>query len=113
MTNGNSGGGSMSPKVIAIIAHVTIIGWIVALILNNQNRSSIATYYIRQTLGIYLILFAARFVMIVPFIGWLAGMAGIIVAFILWIISLLGAVNDEEKEVPYIGDKFQEWFHSL
>ena len=36
-----------SGKNVAIIAHITIIGWVVALIMNNQNRTEIGSFYIR------------------------------------------------------------------
>lgn len=48
----------MKPKEIAIIAHITIIGWVVALVMNSNNKSSLATFYIRQMLGLLLLAMA-------------------------------------------------------
>jgi hypothetical protein len=32
---------------------------------------------------------------------------------VLWVIGLMGAINGQEKPVPILGEKFQEWFKSL
>ena len=49
----NDGGG----KGVAIIAHLWWIGWIIALIMNNSNKTELGSFYIRQTLGIFLLSF--------------------------------------------------------
>ena len=101
----------MSGKGKAILAHITLIGWIIALILNLQKRDSFASYYIRQYLGI----------MVVGFIGNILFMAShnalasvwMIIILVAWLISLVGACTDKKNEVPYIGRYFQEWFKGL
>jgi hypothetical protein len=45
----------MSPKTIAIISHLTIIGWVFALIKYRDEHSELSAFYIRQTLGITLL----------------------------------------------------------
>ncbi len=109
----NSSGTGVDPKVIAILAYITFIGWIVALVLNSNNKSDLASFHLRQALGVILLFLVSSFVFVVPIIGWLAGMAGIVLAFVLWIIGLISAVNGEQKVVPVLGDKFQEWFQGL
>src|SRR5690606_7734576 len=39
-------------KNVAIIAHITLIGWIVALLMNNQYRTEIGYFFVRQVLAI-------------------------------------------------------------
>jgi len=108
-----SSGAGVDPKVIAILAYVTFIGWIVALVLNSSKKSELATFHLRQSLGIILLALVSGFAFIVPLLGWLVGWAGYILTFVLWIIGLISAVNGEQKEVPVLGDKFQEWFKGL
>lgn len=93
-------------KTIAIIAHMTIIGWIIALIMNSNTKNVYASFYIRQSLGIMLgiIIFS-----IIPIIGWIIALG----FFILWIISLLGALSGELKHVPFFGNRFQIWFSAF
>ena len=97
----NDGGG----KGVAIIAHLWWIGWIIALIMNNSNKTELGSFYIRQTLGIFLLSFFS----FIPIIGWVIGL----VTVVLWILSFIGAIAENQKPLPLIGDKFQEWFKSL
>ena len=60
----------MKPKTIAIVAYLTIIGWIIALVMNNNNKSEFASFHIRQSLGIILLGVAGRIVGELPLIGW-------------------------------------------
>ena len=92
-------------KTIAIVAHLTIIGFIIALIMNSSNKTEFGSFYIRQTLGIFLL----SLVWIIPVIGWIAGL----LVFVLWIISLVGALGGNKKPVFLLGEQFQEWFKSL
>lgn len=92
-------------KVIGIVSHITLIGWIVALIMNQNNKSEFGSFYVRQNLG--LILFS--FVTAIPFLGWVIG----IVLFVFWIISLINAIQGKMTPIPLIGEKFQEWFKSV
>ena len=96
----------MDGKTKAIVAHITLIGWIIALIINSNEKDEFASYYIRQLLGLYL---AGIVLSLIPQIGWIIS----IVVFIFWIMSLIGAIQGEKKETPWIGQYFQEWFKSL
>lgn len=92
-------------KTIAIVAHLTIIGFIIALVMNSGNRTDFGSFYIRQTLGIFLI----SLVWFIPLIGQLAS----IVVFVLWVVSLVGALGGNKKPVFLLGEQFQEWFKSI
>lgn len=96
----------MDGKTKAIVAHITFIGWIIALVLNSSEKDEFASYYIRQLLGIYLLGFVLY---IVPVIGWIIS----IIVFIFWLLSLIGAIQGEMKETPVVGKYFQDWFKSL
>ena len=110
MTNRTSG---TDPKVVAILSYVFYLGWLVALILNSNDRSSLGSFHIRQTLGIYLLSAASTFVMIIPILGWIIGIVGYVLVFLFWFIGLMGAIKGEETLVPVLGEQFQEWFRSL
>ena len=93
-------------KNVAIIAHITLIGWIIALIMNSSNKDEFASFYIRQTLGFYILFLICSFI---PVIGWFAW----ILIFVFWIISLVGAIGGQKKESVLLGKQFQDWFKSL
>jgi uncharacterized membrane protein len=103
----------MDAKTKAIISHLTIVGWIIALVINMNQKEEYASYYIRQNLGIMVILFILSFLHIIPVLGWIAAWVGYIIMFIFWLMSLIWSVTDVTKPVPWFGDKFQEWFKSL
>lgn len=96
----------MDAKTKAIVAHLTIIGWIIALVINSGQKEELASYYIRQTLGLYIIALVLGWI---PVIGWILWIA----VFIFWILSLVGAINGEMKETPVVGKYFQDWFKAL
>ena len=96
----------MDGKTKAIIAHITYVGWIISLVINMNERDEIASFYIRQLLGIYLFSIVVSFIPVINIIGWIA-------ALVFWILSLIGAVNGEMKETPVVGAYFQDWFKGL
>ena len=93
-------------KVVAIIAHLTIIGWVIALIMNSQNRTEFGSFYIRQTLGIWLLTFVLS---IIPIVGCFAAVIGIV----LIIMSLINAASNKMDPTVVVGEYFQDWFKSL
>ncbi len=97
---------SKDDKNIALIAHVTIIGWIVAFVMNNNTKSEFGSFYIRQMLGLMICGVVLTFI---PFFGWILNLG----VFVLWIMSLISALNGEKKLTPVVGTYFQDWFKSL
>ena len=100
-------------KSTAIIAYITLIGLIVAIVMNNEKKQPFASYHIRQSLGIILTGVALGFVNIIPFLGWIISILGVIVLFVLWILGLISAIQGQEKPVPLAGVYYQEWFKSI
>ena len=96
----------MDGKTKALVAHITLIGWVIALIVNSNNKDEIASFYIRQVLGIFLF---SVIVMWVPIVNLVGGILGIV----MWIMSIIGAASGEEKELPIVGAYFQEWFKGI
>ncbi|RMB59550.1 hypothetical protein EAX61_08170 [Dokdonia sinensis] len=97
-------------KNIAIIAYITFIGLIIAIVMNNDKKDPFASFHIRNMLGLILFgiinSFLARFIPVVPLLIWIG-------LFVFWIIGLIGAVQEERKELPVVGPLFQDWFKSL
>ncbi len=110
MTNYGSG---TDPKIVAVLAYVTLVGWLIAVYLNSNDRSSLGSFHVRQALGIYLLGLASSMVASIPLIGWLGGLVGFVLAFLLWLIGIVSALKEEKNPVPVLGEQFQEWFRSL
>lgn len=93
-------------KNVGIIAHITIIGWIIALIMNGSNKTEFGSFYIRQMLGLCLIGIALGWI---PILGFIAGL----VLLVAWIMSLISALGGEMKPTFLLGAQFQDWFKGL
>lgn len=93
-------------KNVAIIAHITIIGWIIALVMNGSNKTELGSYYIRQVLGIMLLGIVLSIIPVINFFAW-------ILPFAMWIMSLVGSLSGEKKPVFLLGEQFQDWFKGL
>lgn len=96
---------SEKEKSNGIIAYVTIIGLIIAIMQNQEVKSEYVNFHIRQMIGIAV----CSLVWIIPFLGWLLGIG----VLVLWVMGILGALSGERKPVPLLGEQFQEWFKSV
>lgn len=96
----------MDGKTKAIVSHLFLIGWIIALVINSNEKDELASFYIRQNLGLML---AGMILVMIPVVGWIISIA----IFVFWIMSFIGAVQGEQKETPIIGKYFQDWFKSF
>jgi uncharacterized membrane protein len=100
-------------KTYGIIAYITLIGLIIAFILNSEKQYAFTKYHIRQMLGIVIGGIVASLLSLIPFLGWLISLAYLILAVIMWIVGLMHAINGQMKPVPVLGEKFEEWFKGL
>jgi uncharacterized membrane protein len=109
-------------KTVAILSYITIIGFIIALVMNNDqnNKSDLGVFHLRQALGIYLtgivLSIAQGIFLFIPFLGWIINAAislSMIALFIFWILGLISAVNSEKKAIPVVGDLYQSLFSSI
>ena len=101
---------SEKEKTNGMIAYITIIGFIIAFIQNQEIKSEHVNYHIRQMLGLICLSFGSFIVGFIPFLGWIASPIVAIGVFVFWIMGLIGATNGERKPVPILGEQFQEWF---
>ncbi len=99
-------------KTVAIIAYITLIGWIVALVMNNANRTALGSFHVRQSLGIMSV-----GVVLAIFTGfldiWILSAIVNLTLFVFWLLGLVSAVQGEMKPVPILGEQFQEWFKGI
>lgn len=97
----------MDGKTKAIVAHITLIGWIVALVLNqSENKDEFASFYIRQMLGLLIV---SILILWIPVLNLILS----IVLLVFWVMSLIGAAGGELKPTPLVGHYFQDWFKAL
>jgi uncharacterized membrane protein len=100
-------------KTIAIIAYITLIGLIIAFVMNNDKKNSFANYHIKQSLGLALTGLALGLIGMIPILGWIINFLGIFMLLFMWIMGLVNAINGQEKPVPIFGKNYLEWFKNL
>jgi uncharacterized membrane protein len=101
----------MDDKTKSLVAHITLLGWIIALVMNQSDKGANTSFYLRQCLGLYLLLVTGSIVSLIG-IG-IVGLIIYIIAFILWVLSIVSALSNEQKAVPLVGDFFQKVFKSI
>jgi len=101
----------MDDKTKSIVAHITLIGWIIALVMNQSDKGPNTSFYLRQNLGLMILALAGSIlgIAIYPLISTIIGIA----VLILWILSLIGSLSGEQKPSPVVGDMFQSWFKGI
>jgi len=100
-------------KNMAVIAYITIVGLIIAFVMNNDKKNAFASFHIRQSLGLGITGLALGIISLIPFLGWIIYIIGIFILLYLWIMGLMNAINDKQDGVPFLGDKFSEWFKGI
>jgi uncharacterized membrane protein len=101
----------MDDKTKSIVAHLTLVGWVIALVMNQSDKGPNTSFYLRQMLGITVL----------SLVGWLLSMAPVpylstvfyVLVLILWILSLVGSLSGQQKPIPVVGDMFQQWFKGI
>lgn len=88
----------MDKKTTDIVAYLTWIGFIIALVAGDKENSK---FHLNQALVLNLFALIGTFSWI-PIIGIFTGLWSLFV-FVCWIIGFVAAINGEEKEVPLLG----------
>ncbi len=99
-------------KSIGIIAYITLIGWIIAVVMNSSKKNEYASFHIRQMLGLILLSIVISILTMNINLG-LFGTILSVLLLVLWVIGFVGAIQGERKLVPIIGENFQEWFKGI
>ena len=100
-------------KTIAVISYLTIIGLIIAYVMNNDKKTEFGAYHIRQSVGLAATGIALGVVGLIPILGWIISILGTLLLLYMWIMGLINAMNEKKKPLPFFGKKFEEWFKSI
>jgi uncharacterized membrane protein len=101
-------------RTVAILAYITIIGFIIAIVIHNGKKTALGAFHLRQTLGLIvtaIVTWVACVVLaFIPILGWLAIIVAWIGFFIMWLTGLIAAASGQQKPTMILGDKYQKWF---
>ncbi len=104
-------------KTVAIIAYLTLLGFIAAAIIHSNKKTKLGAYPLRQMLGFILtgivVWPCAVILMVIPILGCLVWPCVVLFGlamFLFWILGLVAAINGEMKPMPMVGPLYQKWF---
>ena len=90
----------MDKKTTGIVAYIHWIGWIVAYCAGDKEG---AKFHLNQALVILIGQIIAIVINFIPYVGGIVSTILSIFLFICWIMGLICACQDQEKEVPLLG----------
>lgn len=90
----------MNKKTTGIISYFTLIGWLIAFLAGDRQG---AKFHLNQSLILLLSGIVASLLAYIPFVGGIIALILNIAIFVLWIMGLIAACEDKEKELPIIG----------
>lgn len=90
----------MDKKVTGIVAYIFWIGWIIAFCAGDREG---AKFHLNQALVLWIANIICSVVGIIPVVGTIVSAVCSIFLFVCWILGLIAACKEEEKELPLIG----------
>lgn len=99
-------------KTAAILSYIILIGPLIALSINAENKNKFASFHIRQGLGI-TILFISLGLLISNFNNPMLIVSMWIFTSILSIYGMFTAAREEVKPMPLVGALFQKIFKTI
>ncbi|MCG2418982.1 hypothetical protein K8089_08095 [Aequorivita sp. F47161] len=98
-------------KSSALIAYAPFVGFLIAYFINRDNNHEFATWHIKNMFGLFLLFIVSMVVQ--TQIDFTAGDALWFISFIFWVYSWVMAFLNQRRGIPYLSEKFQEWFTFL
>jgi uncharacterized membrane protein len=107
----------MKNKTMAIVAYITIIGWVVSYLefKKTTEKSKLVNYHLGQALGIMitsviLSIVSSIILAIIPALGSIFYLI-FLFPIVLLLLGIITASNEVEKPVPVIGKIFEGKFN--
>ena len=107
MNNSVEGG-----KTPAITAYILIIGVVIAMSMNSEDKNKFASFHIRQALGLSLT-FISLGLIISNFDNVMIAIPMWIFISVLWGYGIFSVINGDTKPLPLLGVYFQKWFKTI
>ena len=99
-------------KSAAITSYILIVGVLIAISMNSENKNAFASFHIRQGLGLTLT-FITLGVSISYFESMMVAAPMWIFISVLTIYGIFSAAKGETTPMPLLGKWFQKWFSNF
>ena len=90
----------MNKRTTDIVAYLTWVGLILAFVMGDREGSK---FHINQALVIWIAGTVLGFVAVIPVLGPLVSAVGGLFCCVCWVIGFIGAIQGNEKTVPFLG----------
>jgi uncharacterized membrane protein len=94
----------LADNVAGALAYVTILPAILFLVLADYNKRPFVRFHAFQCICLAVCAFALSIIMIIPILGWIVGILGDLVLFVMWIMCIVKAYGGERWKVPVLGN---------
>lgn len=95
-------------KKVAVIAYLTFIGLLISFYMNREDKQEFASWHIKNMFGLVILLFAAM-----ALNSYEIGFYFNRLATALWLFSFIMVLLNRKQGIPYLSEKFQQWFTFL
>ena len=99
-------------KTPAITSYILIVGVLIAMSMNSENKNSFASFHIRQATGLSLT-FISLGLIISNFNNPMIAIPMWIFISVLWTYGIFSAIKGETRPVPLVGEFYQKLFKSI
>ncbi|MDC8001762.1 hypothetical protein POV26_12000 [Aequorivita todarodis] len=98
-------------RTTALIAYAPFVGFMIAFFINRDENHDFATWHIKNMFGITLMFIVSM--VIQSQIDVTVGDVVWLICFLLWLYCWAMAYFNKKKGIPFLSEKFQEWFTFL
>ena len=98
-------------KSTALIAYAPFVGFMIAYFINRDENNDFATWHIKNMFGLWLLFMTS--LVIQSQIDVMAGDIMWLIIFVLWLYCWVMAYLNKKKGIPFLSEKFQDWFTFL
>ena len=95
-------------KTAAITGYILVVGVLIAMSMNSDPKSNVASFHIRQALGLSLT-FISLGLIISNFDSMALSVSMWVFISVLWSYGLFNAIKGETQPIPLLGEYFQKW----
>lgn len=99
-------------KATAITSYILIIGVLIAMSMNSEDKNAFASFHIRQALGLSLT-FISLGLIISNFDNFMITLSMWIFMSVLWGFGIMSAIRGTQQPIPLLGTFFQKTFKNL
>jgi uncharacterized membrane protein len=99
-------------KMTAVVSYILIVGVLIAISMNSENKNQFASFHIKQSLGLS-IMFVALGLLIANFGNPMITVSMWIFMSILWSYGIITAIKGQTIAIPLVGNLFQKMFKFL